>query len=174
MVLVDAWEADARRLDRPHVLAAVTRCRGLAAAADGKVGEAVSLLEDAVSEHVAVGDVFGRSRSLLALGAARRRLRQKRAAREALDAALAGFEELGAPTWAELTRAEIGRIGGRSRQDGLTEAERRIATLVAEGRTNSEVAAALFLAERTVAGHLTRIYVKLGIRSRTELARRLS
>ena len=81
---------------RPHVLAAVTRCRGLAAAADGKVGEAVSLLEDAVSEHVVVGDVVGRSRSLLALGAARRRLRQKRAAREALDAALAGFEELGA------------------------------------------------------------------------------
>jgi len=48
-----------------------------------------------------------------------------------------------------------------------------IATLVAEGRTNREVAVALFLGERTVAGHLTHIYAKLGVRSRTELARRL-
>jgi DNA-binding CsgD family transcriptional regulator len=53
---------------------------------------------------------------------------------------------------------------------GLTPAERRVAALVAEGRTNREVAAALFLGERTVATHLTRIYAKLGVRSRTELA----
>ena len=52
-------------------------------------------------------------------------------------------------------------------------AERRVAVLVAAGRTNREVAAQLFLGERTVAGHLTRIYTKLGVRSRTELARRL-
>ena len=51
-------------------------------------------------------------------------------------------------------------------------AERRVAALVAEGRTNQEVAAALFLGERTVASHLTHIYAKLGIRSRTELARK--
>ena len=69
---------------------------------------------------------------------------------------------------------ELGRIGGRTREDGLTAAERRVAALVAAGRTNREVAAQLFLAERTVAGHLTRIYAKLGVRSRTELARRLS
>ena len=56
---------------------------------------------------------------------------------------------------------------------GLTPAERRVAALVAEGRTNREVAAALFLAERTVAGHLSRVYAKLGVRSRTELARKL-
>jgi DNA-binding CsgD family transcriptional regulator len=55
----------------------------------------------------------------------------------------------------------------------LTAAERRVAVLVAAGRTNREVAAQLFLGERTVAGHLTRIYTKLGVRSRTELARRL-
>ena len=54
-----------------------------------------------------------------------------------------------------------------------TPAEQRVAALVAEGRTNQEVAAALFLAERTVASHLTRVYAKLGVRSRTELARRL-
>ncbi len=56
--------------------------------------------------------------------------------------------------------------------EGLTAAERRVAVLVAEGRTNREVAAELFLGERTVAGHLTRVYAKLGVRSRTELARR--
>ena len=57
--------------------------------------------------------------------------------------------------------------------DGLTPAERRVADLVAEGRTNAEVAATLFLAERTVASHLTHVYAKLGVRSRTELARKL-
>jgi DNA-binding CsgD family transcriptional regulator len=55
----------------------------------------------------------------------------------------------------------------------LTAAERRVASLVAEGKTNREVAAALFLGERTVASHLNHIYAKLGIRSRTELAVRL-
>ena len=75
--------------------------------------------------------------------------------------------------WAEKARAELGRIGGRRRTEGLTPAEGRVAELVAEGRANREVAAALFLSERTVATHLTHIYAKLGVRSRTELARRL-
>ena len=120
-----------------------------------------------------VGDPFGRARALLALGVLRRRARQKRPARETLEAALAGFEALGAAGWAEKARAELGRIGGRTRVEGLTPAERRVAVLVAEGRTNREVAAALFLAERSVAGHLSRVYAKLGVRSRTELARKL-
>ena len=81
------------------------------------------------------------------------------------------IRSLGAATWVERSREELGRISGRTRQDALTAAERRVATLVAEGRTNHEVAAALFLADRTVASHLTRIYAKLGVRSRTELAR---
>jgi DNA-binding NarL/FixJ family response regulator len=131
------------------------------------------LLEQAVAKHEEVGDPFGRVRALLALGVVRRRARQKRAAQEAIEAALAGFEELGAATWVDKARAELGRIGGRRREDGLTSAESRVAALVAEGRTNKEVAATLFLAERTVASHLTHIYAKLGVRSRTELARRL-
>jgi DNA-binding CsgD family transcriptional regulator len=75
--------------------------------------------------------------------------------------------------WAEKARAELGRIGGRRRVEGLTPAERRVADLVAKGLTNREVAATLFLSERTVATHLSHIYAKLGVRSRTELARRL-
>jgi DNA-binding CsgD family transcriptional regulator len=173
VALLDQWEADALRVDREWVLAQVARCRGLVAAARGDIEHAQALLEEAVSKHEAVGDPFGRARALLALGAARRRARQKRAASEAIEAALAGFEELGAATWAEKARAELGRIGGRTREEGLTAAERRVAALVAEGRTNHEVAAALFLAERTVASHLTRIYAKVGVRSRTELARKV-
>jgi DNA-binding CsgD family transcriptional regulator len=75
--------------------------------------------------------------------------------------------------WAGKAHAELGRIGGRTRVEGLTPAEHRVAELVAEGRTNREVAAALFLGERTVETHLTHVYAKLGVRSRTELARRL-
>lgn len=170
---LDAWEADAHRLGRDWVLAQTGRCRGLVAAARGEVGDAVALLGDAVSRHETVGDPFGRARTLLALGVTQRRSRQKRAARDSIDAARAGFEELGADRWAERAREELGRIGGRTRVDGLTPAERRVADLVAAGRTNAEVAAALFLAERTVASHLTHVYAKLGVRSRTELARKL-
>jgi DNA-binding CsgD family transcriptional regulator len=171
--VVDRWEADATRLPRGRVLAQVTRCRGLAAAARGDVEQAITLLARAIEQHDEAGDAFGRARALLALGVVRRRARQKRLAREAIEAALAGFEELGAATWVEKAQAELGSIGGRSRVEGLTAAERRVAVLVAEGRTNREVAAALFLGERTVAGHLTRVYAKLGVRSRSELARRL-
>ncbi len=172
-VLLDKWEEAARRVDRAWVLAQVTRCRGLVAAARGDVEEALAMLAEAVESHQAAGDPFGRARALLALGVIRRRARQKRPAREAIEAALEGFELLGAAGWAKKARAELGRIGGRTRAEGLTAAEQRVADLVAEGRTNREVAAALFLAERTVASHLSHVYAKLGVRSRTELARKL-
>jgi DNA-binding CsgD family transcriptional regulator len=166
-----AWEADAIAAALPRVLAQVTRCHGLIAAADGRVDEAASLLDRAVEEHEQVGDRFGRARVRLALGVVRRRQRQKAAARRALEDALTAFTDLGAATWAERARAELGRIGGRTREAGLTAAERRVAALVAQGRTNREVAAALFIGERTVETHLSHVYAKLGVRSRAELAR---
>ena len=169
--VLDVWEGDACALARPRVLAQVTRCRGLVAAADGRLDEASSLLERAIEEHERVGDGFGRARVLLALGAVRRRQRQKAAARSAIEQAVTAFTGLGAATWAGRARSELGRIGGRTREEGLTAAERRVATLVARGRTNREVAAALFLAERTVETHLSHVYAKLGVRSRAELAR---
>jgi DNA-binding CsgD family transcriptional regulator len=141
------------------------------AAAGGAVDDAALLLEEAVTQHEDAGDRFGRARALLALGVVRRRQRQKRDARDAIGAALAGFVQLGASTWIDKARAELGRIGGRKRAEGLTAAERRVAALVAEGRTNREVAAALFLGERTVETHLSHVYAKLGVRSRAELAR---
>jgi DNA-binding CsgD family transcriptional regulator len=169
--ILDAWDADAARLGRRRMLAHATRCRGLVAAARGAVEDAASLLERAVAQHEEAEDLFGQSRALLALGAVRRRQRQKRDARDAISAALAGFEQLGASTWIDKARAELGRIGGRQRAEGLTAAERRVAALVAEGHTNREVAAALFLGERTVETHLSHVYAKLGVRSRVELAR---
>jgi DNA-binding CsgD family transcriptional regulator len=169
--LLDAWEPDARRLGRGRIVAQITRCRGLVAAARGEIDLALATLEQAVEQADALADPFARARALLALGVTRRRARQKRGAREAIEAALAGFESLGAVIWAQRARAELGRIGGRTRAEGLTAAERRVAALVAEGRTNREVAAALVLGERTVETHLTHIYAKLGVRTRTELAR---
>ncbi len=167
------WEQASRKLGHRWAIPQTVRCRGLAAAAEGDIAAAVELLAQAVAEHEAVGNPFGRARALLALGVTRRRARQKRSAREAIEAALAGFEEIGAAGWAEKARGELGRIGGRQREEGLTPAERRVAKLVAEGKTNREVAAALFLGEGTVETHLSHVYAKLGIRSRTELARTL-
>ncbi len=172
--VIDLWEADARRLGRARALAHVTRSRGLVAAARGAADEAVSLLKHAITQHDEAGDAFGEARALLALGIALRRVRQKLQARETIQAALDGFEQLGAATWVEKARAELGAIGGRTRIEGLTPAESRIAALVAAGQTNREVAAALYLTEQTVATALTRIYRKLGVRSRAELASRHS
>jgi DNA-binding CsgD family transcriptional regulator len=169
--ILDAWQADAQRHNHKWMLAHATRCRGLVSAARGTVADSASLLEDAVAQHEHVGDRFGRARALLALGVVRRRQRQKRAARDAIGLALDEFEQLGAETWVEKARAELGRIGGRTRIEGLTPAERRVAALVAEARTNREVAAALMVGERTVETHLSRVYAKLGVRSRAELAR---
>jgi DNA-binding CsgD family transcriptional regulator len=171
--LLDEWETQATPLRREVVLAHVRRCRGLMAAAQGELEKAVAELERAVAHQTSLGDPFGHGRSLLALGIVRRRTRQKRAAREALAAAAALFEECGAEGWAETARAELARIGGRAPQrDALTAAERRIAALVAEGKTNREVAAALFITEHSVENALTRIYRKLDVRSRAELAAR--
>jgi len=169
--LLDVWTADANRTQREWDLADVTRCLGLVAAANGQVQGALALLGQAIAEHAAVGNPYGEARAQLAVGMLRRRALLKSPAREATVAALEGFEALGANWWAERARAELGRIGGRTRSKGLTAAERRVASLAVEGQTNREIAAALFLGERTVASHLTHIYAKLSIRSRTELAR---
>jgi DNA-binding NarL/FixJ family response regulator len=96
-----------------------------------------------------------------------------RNARATLEDALEIFERIGARIWADRARAELGRLGGRAPSgDELTPTERRVAELVAEGRTNKDVAAALFVTVRTVESNLTRVYSKLGVRSRTELAAR--
>ena len=114
--VLERWERDEARVGNDYVLAPVTRCRGLIAAARGAVAEAVTLLEEAVARNEALGDTFGQARAQLALGATLRRARQRRAAREAIEAALDGFEALGATTWVERSLEELGRISGRTRR----------------------------------------------------------
>ena len=168
------WERRARTLDRAWALAIAARVRALVLAVQGDLDGALATFETALAEHGRVQDPFQYARTLLALGATQRRAKRRRAARMSLERALVTFERLPAPLWAKKARAELARIGGRAPSRGaLTPSEERVAALVVEGRTNREVAAALFVTERTVEAALTRVYGKLGVRSRTELARRL-
>lgn len=119
---------------------------------------------------------FDAARTQLAHGRAARRARRWRAAREALTGAAAAFDALGSPGWAEQARAELARVGGRKpRADAteLTQTEDQVARLAASGQTNKEIAQALFVTTHTVEAHLSNVYAKLGVRSRTELAARL-
>jgi DNA-binding CsgD family transcriptional regulator len=151
------------------------RCRGLLSAATGDLESALDTLEDAVALAAELPFPLERGRTLLALGQARRRAKQKRAAREALEAAHAAFVEFGAERWAERAVAELGRIGGRTQERWeLTSTERRVAEHVAQGLTNKEVAGLLVISVRAVEANLTRIYAKLGARSRTETAHLLT
>jgi DNA-binding CsgD family transcriptional regulator len=170
---LDLVEDHARSLGRASALAALARGRGLLAAARGETEAALDTLDQALAKHEQISIPFERGRTLTALGAVRRRAKRKREAREALAEAVAVFEQLNAPLWAEKAHAELGRIGGRaSSGHKLTPTEERVAALVAEGKTNREAAAALVVSERTVEFHLSHVYRKLGVRSRTELAHR--
>jgi DNA-binding NarL/FixJ family response regulator len=173
--LLDWIEERAVRLDREWALACSARCRGLLAAARGDEVEAVAAFERALAEHARVQyRRFDLARTLLAQGETLRRFRRKRAAREAIEAAAAIFDELGAALWSAKARRELARISGRRTAEGLTETERRVAELVSEGRSTKQVAAALVVSPKTVEGHLSSIYAKLDVHSRTQLARRIA
>jgi DNA-binding NarL/FixJ family response regulator len=113
---------------------------------------------------------------LFRLGTVQRRLRRKQAARATLESALRVLQPAGAELWAARAREELARIGGRATttSDGLSAMEQRIVELVSAGRKTREVAAELHVSAKTVEWNLTRIYRKLGIRSRTELAARVN
>jgi DNA-binding CsgD family transcriptional regulator len=167
-------ERKARQTGRPWALATAGRCRGLVLAARGAAPEALEALDRAVEAHAGAGQPMELGRTLLAKGVVARRAKQKRTARDALGRAVAIFDEIGARAWARTARAERSRIGGRPPSPGgLTPSELRIAELVSQGGSNKEVAAALFVSVRTVETNLSRIYAKLGVRSRTALASRL-
>jgi DNA-binding CsgD family transcriptional regulator len=171
--LLARFEQQAHRLGRPSAIAAAHRCRALIAAAAGAADDAQAECTRALAELEQLSLPLETARTLLALGVAQRQARRRRAARNSLERALRLFDKLGASLWAERARAELGRISGRAPSRGeLTAAERRIADLVAGGRTNREVAEVLHVTPRTVEGTLSRVYAKLGVRSRTELARR--
>jgi DNA-binding CsgD family transcriptional regulator len=171
---LDVFERRARELGRAWAMAAAARSRGVIAAASGDVSGGLQLLAAAVAVQERLQMPFEHGRALFVLGQVQRRARQKRAARESLIAARSIFDHLGAALWAARAGAELKRISGRADRDGgLTVTERRVADLVAEGWSNREVAAQLFVTVRAVEANLSKIYAKLEIRSRGQLAGRL-
>ena len=151
---------------------AAARCRLLFAPVD----DVERLLDDALNLPASP---FEAARTLLVAGERLRRGGQRIAARARLNAALDGFERAGAHPWAERARSELRASGARLRtrepsiRDELTTQELQVALVVAEGVTNREAAARLFLSPKTIELHLSRAYRKLGVRTRTELARTL-
>jgi DNA-binding NarL/FixJ family response regulator len=151
-------------------VARALRARGLVLAAEGELERAEALLERAVEASKPVGMALQHGRTLLALGTVQRRSRRKRAARATLTRARSVFDGIGARIWAERARRELGRIGGRSAPAGrLSATEAGIVELVAAGLSNKEVARTLHLSPKTVEWNLSKVYRKLGVRSRTEL-----
>jgi DNA-binding CsgD family transcriptional regulator len=173
------WLADledwSHSVDAPAVAATARRCRGLLRAAQGDHDGALEALMQAARAFQRLPVPFERGRTLLALGALQRRAKQRGAAQASLGAALAGFQQLGARLWAEQARSQLAQLGGRRPQDGRpTATETQIAALVAQGRTNQQVAYALFVSPKTVEWNLSKVYKKLHVRSRAELAAKLA
>jgi DNA-binding CsgD family transcriptional regulator len=118
---------------------------------------------------------FEKARTQLVLGQLQRRRRHRQDAAATLSEALRTFDAIGTPHWAQRARAELARVAGTPAAGaGLTPAEERVAQRAAAGRSNREIAAELFLSPKTVEMNLSRVYRKLGIRSRSQLHSRLS
>jgi DNA-binding CsgD family transcriptional regulator len=174
VALLERLEREAEALASPWALAAAERGRGTLALARGRADEAVAPLRASAEAFERLGHRPDAARALLLHGRALLRGGQRAQAADALAGARRRFAAIGAPLWEaraaeELERAAPGRAAGV-----LTPAERRIAALVADGRRNREIGQALFMSVATVEAHLTRTYRKLGIRSRSELARRVA
>jgi DNA-binding CsgD family transcriptional regulator len=163
--------------NHPHVLGMVARCQGLVA---DDLQRAATEFERAVEYQVATGQRAEAGRTRLLYGMRLRRAGQRVAARTQLRGAAADFAAVDHLAWSERATVELVATGERvrSRREPVTQAlssqETRVALLVAEGKTNREVATALFLSPKTVEHHLGSVLRKRGLRSRTELARDLA
>ena len=180
----DAAQAVTRRLwgladEQQHPWGRVTamRCRAVVRLASGREQEgAAAALVLAVEDYERLGLRFDRARALLSLGRAERRAKKWGASRGSLERAVAAFEQLGSEGWAEVARSELARVGARRPTPGgeLTPAEQRIVELAASGSSNKEISQTLYVTVHTVEAHLSHAYAKLGVRSRAQLAGRLS
>jgi DNA-binding CsgD family transcriptional regulator len=171
--VLDVFEAQAVTTGRISACAAAARCRGIIAS-DLDFEKS---FQDALTLHARVPTPFERARTELAYGERLRRLGRRMEAREQLRGAFHTFDRLRAEPWSERASREL-RVSGQTMRtavqqavDVLTPQELEVATVVARGATNREAAAALFLSTKTIEFHLSHVYVKLGVRSRTELAR---
>ena len=168
-------EQHATRSDARLAHAAVARCRGLMADEE----EAEAHFDRALALHDQRDAPFERARTELCFGERLRRGGRRTEAREHLRRALGTFDALGAQPWSEHALRELHATGERARRRApdtaaqLTPQELQVALLVADGATNKEAAAALFVSPKTIEAHLLRVYRKLGLHSRSELARRM-
>ena len=169
--LIERLERNGERLDRAWMLAVGARGRSMLLAARGDLEGASAAAERALAEHRRLPMPFELARTQLLMGQLQRRQKQREAASATLRVAVATFENLGTPLWAERARAELDRASGARTRAELTASERRVAELAATGVTNREMAAVLFISPKTVEATLSRIYRKLNIRSRAELGR---
>jgi DNA-binding CsgD family transcriptional regulator len=162
--------------DHPWAAASALRCRALLTLAErGDDPNAREDLVAAADAYLATGCAFDAGRSLLALGRHARRGRKWAVARGALERSATIFDDLGCDGWAARARSLLDGVGGRrpSAAGLLTPSERRAAELAGEGKSNKDIAAALFVSVHTVEVHLGRAYAKLGIQSRSQLSRAL-
>jgi DNA-binding CsgD family transcriptional regulator len=171
ITLLETFEERAHALNRTWALATGARCRGLIRAVGQDLDGAAEALEEALAHHQNLGIPLELGRTLLQLGRIHRRRREKRLAKQSLDAALTIFDALPAPLWSAQAQRDLDRIGMRpAASDGLSPTESAVARLAAQGKTNRDIASNLFLSPKSVDGVMLRIYDKLGIRSRAELA----
>lgn len=151
--------------------AAAARCRALLAAPE-EMAEAFKIALESLGCALMP---FERARTELSYGERLRRQRQRAQARKHLHDALETFTRLGAQPWADRARTELRATGTTVRRSAdalprLTPQELQVALVVARGATNHEAAATLFLSQKTIEYHLSNIYRKTNIRSRTDLA----
>ena len=171
---LEPFERSADEHGRQWAVAAAARCRGALAGALGARQEAEAAFARALAAHDRAGMPFERARTLLVAGEVQRRFKQRRQARELLEEARSTFERVGAPRWSERARSALARVGRPgSAAQALTETERLLAELAASGLSNHEVAERAFVSVKTVESNLTRVYRKLGVRSRVGLANAL-
>ena len=148
------------------------RCRGLLSSDH----EADACFNTSIAHLATLPAPFEVARTYLCQGERLRRAGRRTDARRPLRRAIEGFDHLGALPWAKRARAELRATGATARRrndsarDELTAHEVQVAVIVAGGASNREAAAALFLSTKTIEFHLARIYRKLGVHTRTELA----
>lgn len=172
--VIDFVERKSRLSGRAWHRAVAARGRALVASARGDSIAARAAVDEALAAHEELPQPFELVRTLLAAGLVERRAKHWALARERFTTALELCDDLGAASWAERAAAELARLPGRRpRSAELTATESRVAELVAEGLANKDVAARLFITVRAVEANLSRVYAKLGVRSRTELTRKL-
>ena len=168
--IADDLFARARVVANPNATAVAARSQSLILGARGELAAALEQTQTALAAHAQRLLRPELARTLLEHGRLLRRAKQKKAAKDSLEQALAIFDEIGASMWAERTRDELARVGLRRKTyDRLTPAQTRVVELACAGHSNQQIANTLYMSLRTVESHLTKAYREFGVQSRAQL-----